>query len=69
METTGIMNAKLRLQLPGYITFDDCRVVPFSRGRTERVCDQPGGQLQRYGQSELPAGASSIEIKEESSAA
>lgn len=35
MQTVGIMNAKLRFRLPGYITFDDCRVVPFSRDSKE----------------------------------
>lgn len=30
MEVTGLMNAKLKLHLPGKICFDDCRIIPIS---------------------------------------
>ena len=33
MKTTGIMNGRLRLRLPGELVFDDCKVVPISPQR------------------------------------
>lgn len=37
MEVTGFMNAKLRLRPPGNVSFADCRIVPFSRGREDEA--------------------------------
>jgi hypothetical protein len=34
MKVSGIMNAQLKFQLPGNISFDGCRVVPIS-GHTQ----------------------------------
>lgn len=34
MKVSGIMNAQLKFQLPGSISFDDCRIVPIS-GHTQ----------------------------------
>ena len=31
MKVTGIMNAKLRFQLPGNLSFDDCKTIPISQ--------------------------------------
>lgn len=31
MEVSGIMNAKLQFQLPGNLSFGDCKVIPLSR--------------------------------------
>jgi hypothetical protein len=31
MEVTGIMNAELQFQLPGNVTFKNCKIVPISR--------------------------------------
>ena len=31
MQVTGIMNAKLKFQLPGNISFDDCKTIPISQ--------------------------------------
>ncbi len=39
MKVTGIMNAKLRFQLPGILSFDDCRTIPVS----QRKQDKNGG--------------------------
>jgi hypothetical protein len=36
MEVVGFMNAKMKFSLPCNISFEDCRVVPISRKRTER---------------------------------
>jgi len=33
MEIAGIMNAKLRFDLPGNVSFDDCKIVPLSPQR------------------------------------
>jgi len=37
MEVTGFMNAKLRFRPPGTVSFADCRIVPFSRGREDEA--------------------------------
>jgi hypothetical protein len=35
METVGFLNAKMKFQLPGNVSFEDCRVVPMSRQKKE----------------------------------
>ena len=35
MEVVGFMNAKMKFNLPCNISFEDCRVVPISRQKTE----------------------------------
>ena len=35
METVGFMNAKMKFQLPGNVSFEDCRVVPMSQRKKE----------------------------------
>lgn len=35
MKLTGIMNAKLRFQLPGNISFGDCKIVPIAGQKKE----------------------------------
>ncbi|MEJ2471518.1 MAG: hypothetical protein P8Y96_10410 [Desulfuromonadales bacterium] len=35
MEVDGFMNAKMTFSLPCNISFEDCRIVPFSRQKTE----------------------------------
>ncbi len=38
MVATGVMNAKLRVRLPGNVSFEDCKIVPISRQeRKERM--------------------------------
>ena len=38
MQVTGIMNAKMRVRVPGNITFEECAIVPIGRsGKTESV--------------------------------
>ena len=31
MEVSGLMNAKLKLQWSGTVTFEDCRIIPISQ--------------------------------------
>jgi hypothetical protein len=31
MKVSGIMNATLRFQLPGSVSFEDCKIVPLSQ--------------------------------------
>jgi hypothetical protein len=35
MEVVGFMNAKLRFQLPGNISFEDCKIIPISQHQME----------------------------------
>ena len=35
MEVAGIMNAKLRFQLPGNVSFEDCKIIPISQKKKE----------------------------------
>jgi hypothetical protein len=35
MEVTGIMNAKLKLQMPGNVSFEDCKIIPISERRKD----------------------------------
>jgi hypothetical protein len=35
MEVTGFMNAKMKFQWPGNISFEDCKVIPFSQQEKE----------------------------------
>ena len=44
MEVAGIMNAKLRVDLPGNVSFEDCKVVPLSP-RKERESEQTAAVL------------------------
>jgi len=37
MEVAGIMNAKLRFQLPCNVSFEDCKVIPISRQNKEET--------------------------------
>ena len=37
MEVTGIMNATLRFHLPCNVSFENCRIIPISRQKKERV--------------------------------
>lgn len=37
MEVTGFMNAKMRFHLPCNVTFEDCKIVPISTQKTERL--------------------------------
>jgi len=39
MEATGIMNAQLRFQFPGNISFENCKVVPISHETKEDMSD------------------------------
>ena len=36
MEVVGFMNAKMKFSLPCNISFEDCRIVPISRQKTEK---------------------------------
>jgi hypothetical protein len=31
MQVTGIMNAKMRVRVPGNITFEECAIVPIGQ--------------------------------------
>jgi hypothetical protein len=35
MEVAGIMNAKLKFQLPGNVSFEDCKIIPISQKKKE----------------------------------
>jgi hypothetical protein len=35
MEVTGIMNAQLKLHLPGNVSFENCKIVPISQQKKE----------------------------------
>ncbi len=35
MEVTGFMNAKMKFQWPGNISFEDCKIIPFSQQEKE----------------------------------
>jgi hypothetical protein len=35
MEVAGIMNAKLRFQLPCNVSFEDCKIIPISQKKKE----------------------------------
>jgi len=35
MEVAGLMNARLRFHLPCNVSFEDCKIVPISRGKEE----------------------------------
>ena len=37
MKVTGFMNAKMRFHLPFNISFEDCKVIPFTQQKTD--CD------------------------------
>jgi len=37
MEVAGIMNAKLRLNLPGNVSFEDCKIIPISQQQKEKT--------------------------------
>jgi hypothetical protein len=36
MKVSGIMNAQLKFQLPGSVSFDDCRIIPI-RGHMQEM--------------------------------
>ena len=36
MEVAGIMNAKLKFQLPCNVSFEDCKVIPISKKKKEK---------------------------------
>ena len=59
MKVSGIMNAKLRFQLPGNLCFDDCKTIPISQQRDRKEAfstDETGNSIPTACQAEQSGG-------------